>query len=63
MDGIRWLSVTWWSAAITDQVTGGPDLVDKLSPTYAVAAIVVVIVGGTWLAAHKLRGYNYTADE
>ena len=63
LDGIRWLSVTWWSAAITDEVTGGPALVDKMSPAYAITAAVVVIIGATLLASHKLRGYNYTADE
>ncbi|CAA9326895.1 MAG: Integral membrane protein [uncultured Friedmanniella sp.] len=63
LDGIRWLSVTWWSAAITDEVFGGPPLVEKMSLTYAISATVVVIVGATWLASHRLRGYNYTADE
>lgn len=63
LDGIRWLSVTWWSAAITDEITGGPALVDKMSLTYAITATVVVITGATLLASHKLRRYNYTADE
>lgn len=63
LEGIRWLSVTWWSAAITDEVTGGPALVEKMGPAYAITATVVVIIGATWLASHKLRGYNYTADE
>jgi ABC-2 type transport system permease protein len=63
LDGIRWLSVTWWSAAITDEITGGPGLVDKMGPTYAITATLVVLIGATWLAGHKLRGYNYTADE
>ena len=63
LDGIRWLSVTWWSAAITDEITGGPALVEKMSATYAITATVVVIVGITWLASHQLRGYSYTADE
>ena len=63
LDGIRWLSVTWWSAAITDEITSGPALVEKLGPTYAIVATVLVTVGATWLAGHRLRGYNYTADE
>jgi len=63
LDGIRWLSVTWWSAAITDEITEGPPLVEKMGVTYAIAATVVVIIGATWLASHKLRGYSYTADE
>jgi ABC-2 type transport system permease protein len=63
LDGIRWLSVTWWSAAITDEITGGPALVEKLSGTYAITATAVVVLGATWWASHRLRGYNYTADE
>jgi len=63
LDGIRWLSVTRWSAAITDEVTGGPALVEDLSSTYAIAATTVVLIAGTWLASSKLRGYSYTADE
>ena len=63
LEGIRWLSVTWWSAAITDRLTGQAPLVDKLGPTYAVTAVVVVILGATWLAGYRLRGYNYRSDE
>jgi len=63
LDGIRWLSVTWWSAAITDEISGGPALVEKMGPAYAITATAVVIVGATWLAGQKLRGYSYTADE
>jgi ABC-2 type transport system permease protein len=63
LDGIRWLSVSWWSAAITDEVTGGPALVEKMGVTYAIAATAAVIVAATWWASHELRGYNYTADE
>jgi ABC-2 type transport system permease protein len=63
LDGIRWLSVGWWSAAVTDAVTGGPALVEKMGLTYAVVATLVVVAGATWLAGHRLRGYNYTADE
>jgi ABC-2 type transport system permease protein len=63
LDGTRWLSVTRWSAAIVDQVTGGPPLVDKIGPEYAIMATAVVLIGGTWLAGSRLRGYNYTANE
>jgi ABC-2 type transport system permease protein len=63
LDGIRWVSVTWWSAAIADRIAPGPALVEKMSPGYAVAATVVVIVAGTWLAGRRLRGYSYRADE
>jgi ABC-2 type transport system permease protein len=63
LDGIRWLSVTRWSSAITDEITGEPALVDSLSLPYAITATVVVIIGATLLASQKLQRYNYTADE
>jgi ABC-2 type transport system permease protein len=61
--GIRWLSVTWWSAGITDTIVAGPRLVPTMGPTYAVVATLVVLVGFTALAGHRLRSYSYTADE
>lgn len=63
LDGIRWLSVARWSAAVTDAVTGAPAQTGGLSVTYAVVATAVVVVGATWLTSHRLRGYSYTADE
>jgi ABC-2 type transport system permease protein len=63
LDGIRWLSVTWWSAAITEEVADGPAIVEKLGPVYATSATLVVIIAATWLAGSKLRGYNLAGDE
>ena len=63
LDGVRWLSVTRWAGAIIDQVTDGINLVEGLGTVYAVAATVVVLVGGTWLTGRKLRAFNLTGDE
>ena len=63
LDGVRWLSVTRWAGAITEQVTTGITLVKDLSPLYAVVATAVVIVLGTWLTGRRLRAFNLTGDE
>ena len=62
LDGVRWLSITRWAGAITDQVAD-LRLVNDLGLTYAVVAAVVVIVAGTWLTGSRLRGFNLTGDE
>jgi len=62
LDGVRWLSVTRWSAEIVDRIAG-LSLVDNLPLPYALIAAVVVIAGGTWLTGHRLRAFNLTGDE
>jgi ABC-2 type transport system permease protein len=62
LDGVRWLSITRWSAEIVDRVAG-LSLVDDLPLTYAVIATAVVIVGGGWLTGRRLRAFNLTGDE
>ena len=62
LDGVRWLSVTRWSAELIDQVAD-LELVDDLPLAYAVIALVVVLVGGTWLTGWQLRSFNLTGDE
>ena len=62
LDGVRWLSITRWSAEVADRVAG-LTLVAQLPLTYALAAGVVVIVGGTWLTGRRLRAFNLTGDE
>jgi ABC-2 type transport system permease protein len=62
LDGIRWLSITRWSAEIVDRIAD-LTLVDELPLTYAVIAMAVVIVGGTWLTGRRLRAFNLTGDE
>jgi ABC-2 type transport system permease protein len=62
LDGIRWLSVTRWSAEVVDRVAG-LDLVDELPLAYALVALGVSMVGGVWLTGRKLQAFNLTGDE
>jgi ABC-2 type transport system permease protein len=63
LDGVRWLSVTRWARAITEEVSPGFDVVENLGPTYAVVASLVLLVLGTWFTGRRLRGFNLTGDE
>ena len=62
LDGIRWLSVTRWSAEVVDQI-GSLDLVDDLPLAYALVALVVVLGAGVWQTGRRLQGFNLTGDE
>ena len=63
LDGVRWFSITRWSAAVIEQVDGGIEISEGLGATYAVVATLVVVVLGTWLTGHRLRGFNLTGEE
>jgi ABC-2 type transport system permease protein len=63
LDGVRWLSVTRWARAITEEVSPGFDVVEDLGTTYAVIATLVVLVLGTYLTGRRLRAFNLTGDE
>jgi ABC-2 type transport system permease protein len=62
LDGIRWLSITRWSAELIDQIAD-LELVDNLPLAYAVIAMVIVLAGGAWLTGWQLRSFNLTGDE
>lgn len=62
LDGVRWLSITRWTGAVVDALSP-TTLVDDVPAPYAVAAALVVIVGGAWLTGRRLRGFNLTGDE
>ena len=62
LDGIRWLSVTRWSAEVVDQIAD-LELVDDLPLAYALIALAVATVGGVWLTGRELRAFNLTGDE
>jgi ABC-2 type transport system permease protein len=62
LSGIRWLSVSRWSGELVDAIAG-TRLVRDLPTTYAVIALVVVVVLGTWRTGVRLRGFNLTGDE
>jgi ABC-2 type transport system permease protein len=63
LDGVRWLSVTRWSRAITEEVADGFDIVENLGPGYALIATLVVVVLGTYFTGRRLRAFNLTGDE
>ena len=62
LDGVRWLSVSRWSAAIAEPVAD-VSLVDGLGVGYAVVATALVIVLGVWMTGRRLRAFNLTGDE
>jgi len=62
LDGIRWLSITRWSAEIIDQVAD-LELVRNLPIAYALVALAVALVGGIWMTGRELRAFNLTGDE
>jgi ABC-2 type transport system permease protein len=62
LDGIRWLSVTRWSAEVVDRIAD-LELVRNLSLAYALIALVVVMGGGVWLTGRRLQAFNLTGDE
>jgi ABC-2 type transport system permease protein len=62
LDGVRWLSIGRWAAAIAEPVAD-VSLVDGLGVGYAAVATTIVIVGGAWLTARRLRAFNLTGDE
>lgn len=63
LDGVRWLSVTRWSGRIVQELSAASRLDIDLSTTYAVAACLVVTIGGAWVAGRRLRAFNLTGDE
>lgn len=63
LDGVRWLSVTRWSRAITEGVADGFDVVENLGPGYALIATLVVVLLGTYFTGRRLRAFNLTGDE
>ncbi|MGH3365971.1 MAG: ABC transporter permease subunit, partial [Nocardioidaceae bacterium] len=63
LDGVRWLSITWWANAIAESVGGGFGIAERLGPIYATTATLLVLVAGTFLTGYKLRAFNLTGDE
>lgn len=62
LDGVRWLSITRWSAVVVGDIAD-ISLVDDLSLLYALLATAIVIVAGAWLTGNRLRAFNLTGDE
>ncbi|MDN5855390.1 MAG: ABC transporter permease [Actinomycetia bacterium] len=62
LDGVRWLSITQWSAVVVGDIAD-ISLVDDLPLLYALLATVVTVLAGTWLTGNRLRVFNLTGDE
>ena len=63
LDGVRWLSVSRWSARIVEALSDSARVSVDVSATYAVVACLVVLLGGAWVAGRRLRAFNLTGDE
>lgn len=63
LDGVRWLSITRWSARVVEELSTASGLRVDLTTTYAVLACLFVAIGGAWLAGRRLRAFNLTGDE
>jgi len=62
LDGVRWLSLTQWSAAVVE-ATAGTGLGADLPTTYAAVALALVVGAGTLLTARGLARYDLRGDE
>ncbi|MGH3365736.1 MAG: ABC transporter permease [Nocardioidaceae bacterium] len=63
LDGVRWLSVTQWSAAVAAAVSNDSGLEVELGTTYALSAVVVVTLVAVWFAGTRLRSFTLTGEE
>lgn len=63
LDGVRWLSVTRWSARVVEAVSSSSRVEVEVSTAYAVTACLVLLLGGAALAGRRLRSFNLTGDE
>ena len=61
LSGIAWLSVTAWGVRIGHEVSSVLDAPANLP--WALAACLVVTVGGVWFAGDRLRSFALTGDE
>lgn len=64
--GARDLSIQQWSLALTERVVGSAaeqaGVNSAVGLTTAVVALLVVVVGGTWFAGHRLQTLRLTSD-
>lgn len=61
--GARVLSVQQWALAVAEKIAGPGLITSEVGMTTAVVLLVVVTVGGTWLAGRKLRSLTPTGEE
>ncbi len=66
--GARTLSISQWAASITEEIVG-PDVADSLGLESAVSLgvgipmLVIVTIGATWYAGHRLRTIRLSGEE
>jgi ABC-2 type transport system permease protein len=63
LDGVRWLSIRQWSAAVTAEVSGEVSVRPDLGLVYALVATAVVTVASLVLAGERLRSFRLTGEE
>ena len=64
VSGAKTLSVQQWALALGEKVAGdGADITSAVGLPVAVVLLVVVTVGGTWLAGQKLRTLTLAGEE
>jgi ABC-2 type transport system permease protein len=63
LDGIRWLSVTQWGAAVASTVSDDFGLEVRLSLAYGLVAAALVTVAAVWFAGQRLRSFTLTGEE
>jgi ABC-2 type transport system permease protein len=65
--GAQTLSIQQWAMAITEKVVGeqarGLDVTSAVSLGAAVPLLLVLVVGSTWYAGHRLRTIRLTSDD
>ena len=61
LSGIAWLSVTAWGVRIGHEASSALD--DPANLVWAIAACLVVTLGGVWFAGDRLRSFALTGDE
>lgn len=64
LDGLRYISMGFFGRRIVGAVDDGLTLVSRdMNLAYAVCAVVVVAVGGVWLAGWRLRSFELSGDD
>lgn len=61
--GARNLSIQQWAQSVADQVSTSAFFEANVALGFAVPAMIVVTVGGVFLAGQRLRSFSLTGDE
>lgn len=61
LSGVAWLSVAQWGLRIGHEVS--TELLDPTNLPWAVAASLVVTVGGVWFAGDRLRSFSLRGED